>query len=243
MAFKRAMTPEIMDEPGIDPAAHLEALAGLRRINRVSHTAQRMAGPIARLAESLGLRRISLLDIACGGGDVPIGVVQELQRRGIEVELTLLDRSPTAIAEAESSARAKGIACRGIVADAGGPLGRLISAESFDVVTNSLFLHHLADEIAVIRLLEGMRGLARRLVMISDLRRSRGGYAAAWLGCRVLSRSPIVHHDGPVSVRAAWSEAELQAFADEAGMRGAEIVRCPPWRMMLEWKRRAGLGE
>jgi 2-polyprenyl-3-methyl-5-hydroxy-6-metoxy-1,4-benzoquinol methylase len=241
MPFHRAVTPEIMDEPGIDPGAHVRALAGLRRINRVSHTAERMSQPIWRLAQSDRLARISLLDIACGGGDVPIGVAGLLERRGIGVDLTLLDRSSTAIGQAVLAARKAGIKGegRGIVADAGSDLSGLMAAEAFDVVTNSLFLHHLPDESAVIRLLSGMRGLARRLVVISDLRRSRGGYAAAWIGCRILSRSSIVHHDGPVSVRAAWSAEELRSFAERAGMAGAQIVRCRPWRMMLVWRRSA----
>jgi 2-polyprenyl-3-methyl-5-hydroxy-6-metoxy-1,4-benzoquinol methylase len=237
LTLSRTVTPEIMDEPGIDPAAHVEALAGLRRINRASHTVERMARPIWQFAQAHRLARLSLLDIACGGGDVPIGVAGELQRRGIAVELTLLDRSLTAIAQAESAARARGITCRGVVADAGTELPGLLPAESFDVVTNSLFLHHLPDEPAVIWLLAGMRLLARRLVVISDLRRSLGGYLGAWIGCRVLSRSAIVHHDGPVSVRAAWSAAELRSLANQADMADAEIVRCPPWRMMLMWKR------
>jgi 2-polyprenyl-3-methyl-5-hydroxy-6-metoxy-1,4-benzoquinol methylase len=237
LTLRRSVTAEIMDEPGIDPAAHVEALAGLRRINRASHTVERMARPIWQFAQAHRLQRISLLDIACGGGDVPIGVAGELQRRGITVDLTLLDRSFTAIAQAESAARARGIACRGIVADAGGDLTGLLPVESFDVVTNSLFLHHLPDEPAVIWLLAGMRGLARRLVVISDLRRSRSGYLAAWIGCRLLSRSRIVHHDGPVSVQAAWSAGELRSLAEQADMADAEIVRCRPWRMMLVWKR------
>ncbi|HEX4124033.1 MAG TPA: methyltransferase domain-containing protein [Tepidisphaeraceae bacterium] len=227
------MTPEIMDDPGIDPSAHAQALAGLRRINRVSHTARRMADPIWECARAHRLTTISHLDIACGGGDVPIGIAEELRRRGTSVELTLLDRSATAVTQAKSAAREAQIGCRGVVADAGGEIARLFQPGSFDVVTNSLFLHHLPDSAAVIRLLSGMRQLARRLVVISDLRRSRDGYLAAWLGCRVLSRSRIVHHDGPVSVQAAWSSEELRSFAVQAGMKDAAIAHCRPWRMML----------
>ena len=91
-------------------------------------------------------------------------------------------------------------AVRGVIADAGGEIAGLMMPGSFDVVTNSLFLHHLPDSAAVMRLLAGMRQVAGRLMVISDLRRCRAGFAAAWLGCRVLSRSRVVHHDGPVSV-------------------------------------------
>ncbi len=69
------------------------------------------------------------------------------------------------------------------------------------------------------------------------------GLAAAWLGCRLLSRSPIVHFDGPASVRAAWTIEELQSFAVAAQMDGAVVRACAPWRMLLVWKRPIGVDE
>jgi hypothetical protein len=81
-----------------------------------------------------------------------------------------------------------------------------------------------------------MRSIARRLVVISDLRRCRTGVAAAWIGGRVLSRSPIVHFDAPASVRAAWTAVELADFSARAGMKRANIQRCWPWRLLLTWQ-------
>ena len=49
----------------------------------------------------------------------------------------------------------------------------------------------------VVRLLKGMAAKARCLVIVDDLIRSRLGYAMAWIGTRLLSRSWVVHHDGP----------------------------------------------
>jgi 2-polyprenyl-3-methyl-5-hydroxy-6-metoxy-1,4-benzoquinol methylase len=113
--------------------------------------------------------------------------------------------------------------------------------DGFDLVTNSLFLHHLERPEAV-RVLENMHGAVRGggLVAISDLRRSAAGWLIAWAGCRALSRSKVVHFDGPVSVRAAWTVAELQGMAREAGMAGVRVERAWPWRMMLVWERGAG---
>jgi hypothetical protein len=41
---------------------------------------------------------------------------------------------------------------------------------------------------------------------------------AAWTGCHLLSRSPIVHFDGPTSARAAWTRNELRTHAEHAGL-------------------------
>jgi 2-polyprenyl-3-methyl-5-hydroxy-6-metoxy-1,4-benzoquinol methylase len=120
-----------------------------------------------------------------------------------------------------------------VQADALGELPPLTA----DVVTNSLFLHHVHQPEDVIGLLRNLCQMAKHMVVISDLRRSRFGLVAAWTACRALTRSHIVHHDGPASVRAAWTLNELQDFAAQAGMTGARIHRCPPWRMLLVWEK------
>jgi len=235
LTTRRIVTPEIMDSPDIEEAAHLEALQGLARINRASGTVGRISQPIVLMAKHERLDRVSVMDVACGGGDVPIGVVLAAKNHGIQVDLTLMDRSPTALATASRAAAAVGIDCQTIRADTLSNLPR----NEVDVVTNSLFLHHLSEPADVISVLRDMREIARRMVVISDLRRSRLGLIAAKTACRLLSRSPIVRHDGPASVRAAWTLDELSDFAAQAGMSEAKIQPCWPWRMLLTWERRA----
>ncbi len=106
--------------------------------------------------------------------------------------------------------------------------------EGFDVVTCSLFLHHLSEEQAV-RLLRKMADAARSTILVNDLSRSRLGYALAWTGCRLLSRSPIVHHDGPASVRAAFNLAEARDLAERAGLERVSLSRRWPRRFLLSW--------
>ncbi len=232
LANHRRVTPEIMDDPGITEAAHLNALNGLRRINRASNTVHYMMKPIVALARRENLKRLSMLDVACGGGDVPIGVAIMAQRAGVEIDLTLLDRSATALENAAAAAEGAGVACQCIQAD----LLTQHQELSFDVVTCSLFLHHIPEPVQVIEFLKKLRAMARRQVVISDLRRSRSGFVVAWIGTRLLSRSPVVHYDGPISVRAAWTMRELADFAARAQMNGARIHDCWPWRMLLVWE-------
>ena len=71
--------------------------------------------------------------------------------------------------------------------------------------------------------------------VVLDLRRGRAAWAATWLGVRLLSRSAVVHHDGPVSVAAGWTRAELEAAAREAGLSGARVRRSFPMRWALTW--------
>ncbi len=235
MSLRRKLIGEIMDSPDLDQAEHLHALEGLRRINRASSAAQAIAGPLAKMLRRENVTRFSMLDVACGGGDVPIEVATSLRQMGVEADVTLWDRSAVAVERATELAKQSGVTHEGRVGDAVAGLPE----QSFDVVTNSLFLHHLTDE-EVVAVLRNMRRAARRAVIVSDLRRSVGGYVLAWVGCRVLSRSRVVHFDGPVSVRAAWTVNELRELAQQAGMEGVRVERAWPWRMMLVWERGVG---
>ncbi len=232
LSNQREMTPEIMDRADVEESAHLSALEGLRRINVASKAATQIAEPIVAGARRDGVSRISMLDVACGGGDVPVGVAQIARLAGVEVELILLDRSATALATASETARGAGIEHRCVQADlaAGWP------AIEADLVTCSLFLHHLPSGADVVEFLRKARQIARRRIVISDLRRSRLGYLVAWVGGRILSSSSIVHHDGPVSVRAAWTMREMRQFAAEAKLVNCEIRSSYPWRMLLVWE-------
>ncbi len=226
-----------MDAPGLGAREHHEALKGLALINRASGAAERIAGPILKMAREKGLGEIRILDVACGGGDVPLAVGEILGKQGLKVRVTLADKSETAIGEATLRARAGKAEADFVVGEV--PQGlpeRPRGGGDFDVVTNSLFLHHLSEEQAVAAL-GAMRERAGKLLVVSDLRRSLWGWIAAWVGCRFLSRSKIVHFDGPVSVRAAYSMDEMRRMAEKAGMGDAKIVRIFPWRMLLTWER------
>ena len=78
---------------------------------------------------------------------------------------------------------------------------------------------------------------AGNLVLVNDLRRCRAGWWAAWLGTRLLSRSPVVHYDGPVSVAGAFTPGEAVQLAADAGVPGATVVNRWPWRFLLSWAR------
>jgi SAM-dependent methyltransferase len=230
---RRCRVAELMDRPDLDETAHALALKGLGRINRVSSSASILWPAIAALGRGNPGRMIRVLDLATGGGDVAIDLARRVRRAGLEVRIEGCDVSPVGVAFAARAARAAGVPVRFFRLDAlSEPL-----PEGFDILTCSLFLHHLADDDAV-GLLRAMAGAARHSIAVNDLVRSRIGYGIAWAGCRLLSRSPIVHHDGPASVRAAFSLAEARQLAERAGLDGCKLERRWPWRFLLSWSRR-----
>jgi hypothetical protein len=88
---------------------------------------------------------------------------------------------------------------------------------SADIVTSALTLHHLEPDAAVASLRE-MAAAARRAVVVNDLLRTRLALGLVWLATRLLGCHPISRHDGPLSVRRAYSAAELTALARKAGI-------------------------
>ena len=73
--------------------------------------------------------------------------------------------------------------------------------------------------------------------LVNDLERSRLGWWAAYVGTRLVTRSPMVHFDGVVSVEGAFTADEALAVARQAGLDGATVRRKFPFRYLLSWRR------
>lgn len=225
-----------MDQPDLDPILHRQALHGLRRVNWWSRTAKILWAPIEQLVHEQKLPSVSVLDLACGGGDVTLAVAGLARRRGIPIRIVGRDKSPTAIEFAReridaSSTKMSSTGLMEIGFEERDVLDE-IDAPPFDVVYSSLFLHHLTEADAI-RLMVRMSQQARYLVLIDDLYRSRIGYVLAQTACRLLSRSPVVHTDGPLSVRAAYRKQEVLDLATQAGWKEVQFQRHWPQRFLL----------
>jgi 2-polyprenyl-3-methyl-5-hydroxy-6-metoxy-1,4-benzoquinol methylase len=230
--IRRTRQPELMDQPGLDHSEHLKALRGLRRINALSRTSAVLWPQIARLItgrESQD-RPVRVLDLATGGGDAPIALARRAIHAGANIVVDGCDLNPQAVHHAQFQANARGARVRFFVLDA---LHEELPS-GYDVVSCSLFLHHL-DEADAIALLRRMAASARSLVLVDDLIRSWRGYLLAAVGCRLLSGSRIVHIDGPASVIAAFTPGEALSLAERAGLGGARVKRHWPQRYLLSW--------
>lgn len=220
-----------MDDPQLARDAHVRALRGLSRIYLASRSGDALWGRIQYEAQFV-TGPLRVLDVATGGGDLPLDLARRARRAGLFVEAAGCDISPRAIAFARVRARRVRSDARFFTLDA---LAQPLPA-GYHVITSGLFLHHLSEPRAV-ALLRKMAGAAERVVLVDDLRRSRRGLWLARLATRVLSRSPIVHADGPQSVRAAFTGPELRRLVEQAGLAGAEIETHWPQRQLLTWRR------
>lgn len=232
---RRHLQPEIMDQPDLDVGRHDQALAGLARINRLSRSADILWPPIRQLAGELGGRPLTLLDVATGAGDLPIALWLKARRAGLDLAIAGCDISERAVEHARRRAKQAGAPVHYFQRDALADDLVEGATRRWHVVISSLFLHHLNEGQAV-ALLRRMSTAAERLVLINDLRRCRAGYWLAYVGARVLSRSDVVHVDGPRSVEGAFTLDEAVNLCRQAGLDPIEAHRRWPCRYLLTWR-------
>lgn len=219
----RSTASEWMDNPAATEVEFGSALRDLARINWMSLAYRPTLRWLDRVVARSGAKRLSVLDVGAGGGDMLRAIARWGARRGVAVELTGLDRSPWA----GRYAMAAGTPARWITAD----LFDLDPAEQFDVVLCSLFTHHLRDP-ELVRFLRWIDERARLGWLISDLHRHVVPWGFVWGAVRLLRMDPMVVHDSTVSIARGFHRAEWRRLLDQAGVT-AEIRWAFPFRWLV----------
>jgi SAM-dependent methyltransferase len=181
-------------------------LADLARLNRLpGGTAASIEG-IERLLGRGAVGRI--LDAGTGRGDMPLAFA----KRGWPT--TGLDTNPDVLLVARHQTAAQPLV--EIVAGDGRSLP--FDDDSFDVAHASLFIHHF-EPAEVVAVLGELRRVARRGVVVNDLRRGLMPLLATGASALLYGRSRVTWTDGLASARRSYTLAELDELLAEAGLR------------------------
>ena len=219
---------ERLDEPGVSPELRLRSLRDVARSNTLFGGRRAVLAEVGRTLREVG-PRATLLDVGTGLGDVPAGAARLARRRGVALTAIGLDLAPELARAARD--RTDGALC--------GDAFRLPFADrSVDVVTCSQLLHHFA-ETEVRTLLVELNRVARRRVVIGELRRSWVAAGGFWLASWPLSFHPVTRHDGVLSVLRGFTAGELRALVRSAVGQAAEVRRRAGWRLTAAWTPRA----
>jgi len=218
----RATEPELLDL-GVPEAETRESLADLRFVNRWLGN----RGALLRAVREHLPPGGRVLDVGCGSADLPVFLLSRLPGPllavGLDVKAFHLRAAPRTV--------------RRVVAD----VRHLPFPErSFDVVTASLFLHHVPPERTP-EAIAAIDRLATRGVIISDLLRSALTWGAvgalAWV-----AGNRIVRHDAPLSVRRAFRVGELGRLAWAASLPYLRARREGCFRVSLSGRKVAADG-
>lgn len=221
--MRRTVIPELLDSDAGTPSEIAASLSDLNRINRWFGGIMTTEFLVERVAGELTAKSLSLLEVAAGAGAVPTAVTAALARIGVQIEVTLLDRATSHLKNGHR---------RAVAGDA---LALPFSDGSFDLVSSSLFVHHLAPHEVVRFVNEGLR-VCRAAVLINDLVRHPAHLGLVYAGMP-LYRGRLTRHDAPASVRQAYTVNEMRDLLRKSQAARVEITRHFLFRMgVIVWK-------
>ena len=206
-----------------------ESLEDVRRVNKYLsgyRVLLRYAGQFLR--DHKENRPFTILDLATGSGDQPVALAKLARKFKVPVKITAIDIN------------CKMLKCARIITDPFPEIALVqcdilswpFCDDSFDLVVNSLSLHHFSRENAV-KILCSMRSLSRCGFIINDLHRSRVAYGSIFLLTRIFTKNRLTRHDAPVSVMNAFTPKEIRDLAREAGLDQFQVYRHFPYRIAL----------
>lgn len=223
--MQRVDSEEILDSDQC-PAPEAEAsLRDLCRINRWFGGVGTTRNLIQRVSSVTGRKHFSVLEVAAGFGEVPRAAASQLARKEITLEITDLDRMHSHLRHGR----------RAVVADA---LALPFRDGSFDLVSCSLFAHHLQPK-ELARFVNEASRVSQSAVLINDLIRHPLHLALVYAGFPLM-RSYVSRVDGVASVRRAYTPEEVrQILADTKISNDVEISTHYLFRMgVIIWKKR-----
>ena len=222
---------ELLDDPRADPVLVGRQLRDIARLNALFGGTRAVLRELEPFFERRRRERgkgkgetWTLLDVGTGSGDIALATRAAARRRGIDLTAIGLELNPTAA----RIASAAGVPT--IVADGNAlPLG----PRSVDVIVASQVLHHLPRAVAV-RWIATFDRVARRGVVLADLRRSRVAMAGVWAASVGLAMSGVTRHDAVVSLKRGYTKRELDEMLRDAGVRAVAGYR-PGARIVAAW--------
>jgi hypothetical protein len=223
--MRRTVIPELLDEDLGTAEEISTSLDDLRVINKRFGGIQTSVDLLRRVAAQTGLGKLSVLEVAAGRGDMVMAVRRQLAMASVDLTVLLLDRMASHL---------NGSGAAAVCADA---LRLPFRDETFDVVSCSLFTHHLEPDELRQFVLEALR-VGRRAALINDLIRSRLHLWLVYAGLPSF-RSRLTRHDAPASVRRAYTVKEMHDLLQDIPGTHVEISRHHLYRVgVLVWKRK-----
>ncbi|MCI0546784.1 MAG: methyltransferase domain-containing protein [Candidatus Rokubacteria bacterium] len=225
-------TPELIDHE-VPSAERRRTLGDVSRLNALFLGRRCTLIHVKRLlARFPGERTATVLDVGTGAADIPRALARWARRARRRLRIVALDRDHDTL---DRVARKTVAGYPEISLVRGDALALPIAPRGVDIVISAMTLHHLEPDAAV-GYFRAMAAATRVGFVVNDLARSRRAYLLVWLVTRVLARSPISRHDGPLSVRRSYTTTEVTELCRRAGILDVVVHRYPIWlRQCAVW--------
>jgi SAM-dependent methyltransferase len=218
---------EALDDPRAAPALVRRMLADIARCNRWLGGTHAMRRGLLHLLDGADRgQELTLFDVGTGAGDLPRAARRLAARRGVRLVPLALERIPEAARIAQVAGVPMILGCASAL-----PL----RARSVDIVLLSQVVHHL-DADSTVRLLAECSSVARRGVIVADLRRSWFAGPGFRLAGAVLGLDRVTIDDGVTSVQRGYTPAELYGLCTQAGATKITVARSAGSRLVAWWR-------
>jgi ubiquinone/menaquinone biosynthesis C-methylase UbiE len=215
---------EILDDPTVDPAIRERSIGDVTRSNHVLGGLRAAAAAVRDVLRADPSCR-TVLDVGTGLADIPGRVRFEARSAGISLETIGVDEASSLLVAARE---------RLSYAVCANALALPFRDHSIDIVMCSQLLHHF-ETVDAERLVAELARVARRAVIVSDLRRSWFAAAGFWIVSFPLRFHRVTRHDGVVSVFRGFTAAELARIFHNATGRPAILRRRLGFRLTARW--------
>lgn len=228
MFEKRAYEEELMDDLDSGGEEIHQTLRELETVNKwLGGNEVTTNGLNKLLKDHDSSEKLVIADLGCGGGDILILVAKWARKNNIAVELMGYDANPNIIAYAQENCNAfpeisfyvEDIFSEGF------------KANKYDLVLCTLFTHHFTDE-QLTGIFHQFKEQAKVGVIINDLHRHWLAYYLIKLLTQLFSKSAMVKHDAPLSVRRAFRRVDLQKIMKEADISTFSLR----WMWAFRWQ-------
>lgn len=221
---RRRRGVEILDDPSVDPAIRQRSIADVVRSNRLLGGLRAAAATFDEVLPALP-DGATVLDVGTGLADIPERLRATARARACRLITIGVDEAYSLLHA--DRARLDAAVCANA-------LTLPFRDHSIDVVMCSQVLHHF-DDAAAARLLREMNRVARRAVIVSDLRRSWFAAAGFWIVSFPLRFHRVTRHDGVVSVLRGFTAGDVQRLVKRATGAAPTVRRRLGWRLTARW--------
>ncbi|MGI8406753.1 MAG: methyltransferase domain-containing protein [Thermomicrobiales bacterium] len=223
----RCTEQELLDAESHDPNELAANFRDIQRVNQLLGGTSTILRHLPDLIANLPPEQpITILDLATGAADIPLTISKWGTKCDLDLHIVASDYAGDILALAQTQLAGH----RAISFARYDARDVSLPDNAFDIVLCSLSLHHFQPDDAV-QVLREMDRLARTGFILNDLRRSRLGYAAAWIAAHLTTRNRLTRNDAPLSVLRAYTPAELSDLLHRAGIHHATISTNPWFRM------------
>lgn len=205
----RSDSKEYIDDPQIDAKVLRQTYQEMKSVN-ISTLGYwpTMSAVKYFLARREHGRVIKILDIGCGDGEVLRRIDDYGRKRNLPLVLTGIDLNREAITTAVNLTNP-------LVNFIHGDIFAIGENKSYDVIINSLTMHHMANQ-EIVKLIQWMTAHARMGWSISDLNRRAIPYYFIKYFVQLKKFNHVICHDAPLSVARSFRRSDWVNLVTES---------------------------